>query len=499
MQFLKWKGTLAACLLLAACTGGLSPSLKQQISAEAERLSDSRAQVAAAQSAVEKDLASDPELFQSAAAPDIWKANLKSAARELDNASRSDRTLDELARENRADSAPRVERLIAEEKRLRMGAVNEARAARTEAEKWIAFKASLPAKLSELQREYDSAGGSDLASVATLVTKAGTDWPSKRTFLQTRLDELHNTTADAAKQWAASETARAHASNHSASGADIATLIQTEEALRSDDAELQTGSEKLRALSGQLYDSWDKILIDLDVSNFENDHLYRERIKTIRTHLTDPASKQGTSSASEQWITVSEPQFRNVEHDLGMAIAHKDAGLFDFEAQTVPQPAGFAYIASEQQGSNQYGYWAHDNGASVWHWLPEDLILRELLWNHDYRPVVLSEYRGYQAARSAGRSFYGQTTPSAPPKYGTAGTYTAAHYAGSHYVQSGAYKGSAYASSHTPSFEGATPAAPETLSKSSGAGKRFGFGTGISSGRRFGGGGIGKRFGGGRR
>ena len=155
-----------------------------------------------------------------------------------------------------------------------------------------------------------------------------------------------------------------------------------------------------------------------------------------------------------------------------------------------PQPAGFAYIATEQQGSNQYGYWGHDNGGSVWHWLPEYLILRELLRNHDYRPVVLGEYRGYQAARSAGRTYYGQTSPTSPPKYGTGGTFTATHYAGSKYAQSGGFKGSAYAAdrvNHMPSFDGLhSQSQPGSFARSDGSGRRFGAGASAPSGRRFG-------------
>lgn len=495
MSHLKLKGMLAACLLLAACTAGLSPSLKQQISAETERLSESRHQLAAARDAVYKDLSSDPQLFAGANASSTWKAEIQSAAAQLDEASRSDRKMEDLARLNRADSAPQIERLLADEQRLRTEAVRSVRAVQAEADKWVAFKAALPSKLNELDREYASVHGRDLSPVTGLVHKTEADWPAKQDFLEIRLHDLDDIPAAAAKQWSASEVAR---SDHPPAGSDIATLIQTKEALQNDEARLSNESDTLRSLCGQLYDSWDKILIDLDVSNFENDRLYRERIKTIRTHLVDPVSKQSTTSSSEQWITVSEPAFRNVEHDLGMAIAHKDVGLFDFEAQTVPQPPGFAYIATEQQGSNHYGYWAHDNGASVWHWLPEYLVLRELLWNHDYRPVVLSEYRGYQTARSAGRSFYGQTTPASPPKYGTEGTYTATHYAGSHYVQSGGFKGSAYASNssaHASPFEEVRPGKAASFAKSDGAGKRFGFGAGAPSGRRFGGG-IGRRFGG---
>ena len=132
-----------------------------------------------------------------------------------------------------------------------------------------------------------------------------------------------------------------------------------------------------------------------------------------------------------------------------MAIAHKDAGLFDSEAQNNVQPPGFAYIASPDQGSNQYGYWSHSGGQSVWTFLPEYLIMRELLWGHSYRPIYVNEYNGYQTALRSGRTYYGQETPASPPKYGSHGTFTAQRYASSRYVQSGGYSGSAYASNRS--------------------------------------------------
>ena len=241
---------------------------------------------------------------------------------------------------------------------------------------------------------------------------------------------------------------------------------------------------ELQSMCGQLYDSWDKILTDLDDSRYGDDQVFRERIKTVRTHLVDVASKKRETTSEERWTNVSEPQFHAVQNDLGMAIAHKDAGLFDYEAETTAQPAGFAYIAPESQGSNQYGYWDHSSGHSVWAWLPEYLILRELLWNHDYRPVMADEYRAYRTAQSSGRTFYGQTSPAAPPRYGTHGTFTQSHYADSRYVQRGGFSGSAFAS-HPGSNPGA-PRAGEPGLNNDAAGRRFGSGAHPPSGQQFG-------------
>lgn len=490
MKRSKFRSILPGLLLLTACTGGLPPALRRDIAAESEKLGESRKLVESARATVNNDLASDPELFRDAAAPQQWRSRLGEAQRELADAERADRSLEDLAHRNRADSRLEAERLLTKERGERNQAVAESKSVQAEAEKWVKFKASLPTSLANLEHEYQSVHEWKPGPVADVVHKAENDWPAKKRVLETRLTELESRPEAANKDWSDSQSARQHAAAGSVNGADMAVLLKTQDDLSSDEAALNSGAADLKGLSGQLYDSWDKILTDLDPTGSDDNQLYRERIKTVRTHLTDPASKQSTTTSSEQWVTVSGPEFHRVENDLGMAIAHKDLGQFDSEAMTVAQPAGFAYIATEEQGSNQYGYWAHDGGESVWHWLPEYLILRELLWNHDYRPVVLGEYRGYRTAQSAGRTYYGQTTPTSPPKYGTGGTFTATHYAGSRYAQAGGFKGSAYASNRAggaPFGEGvqAQPK-PGSFSRSDGSGKRFGSGVGSPSGRRFG-------------
>jgi hypothetical protein len=128
--------------------------------------------------------------------------------------------------------------------------------------------------------------------------------------------------------------------------------------------------------------------------------------------------------------------------------------------------------------------------------------MRELFWGNSYRPIVINEYNSYDTYARQGRTWYGETSPAAPPKYGTHGTFTQEHYANSRYVQSGGFKGSTFAS--RPSA--ATPAAPgmgNAPQSDNSQGKRFGRPAGPTPlGKHFGGGNSpppGKRFGGGAR
>jgi hypothetical protein len=265
--------------------------------------------------------------------------------------------------------------------------------------------------------------------------------------------------------------------------------------LQRDENQLTHGADELRAQCGQLYDAWDKVLADLEVAHHGDEMAYSEKVTTVRTHYVDVAAKKTETSSDSKWVDVPASSYRAVEKDLGMTIAHKDAGLFDSEAQTTVQPPGFAYIAPPSVGSNQYGYWSHDGGQSVWTFLPQYLIMRELLWGHSYQPIYINEYSGYQTALRSGRTYYGQETPASPPKYGSHGTFTQQRYASSRYVQSGGYGGSSYSSNRS---AGAAPASRPSSSFSpredGSAGKRFG---GSSGGQKFGSGGgsSGQRFG----
>ena len=226
-----------------------------------------------------------------------------------------------------------------------------------------------------------------------------------------------------------------------------------------------------------------RVYLGSDHAGFE----YKEKIRTVRTHFTDVAAQKSDVSSEESWVNISRPVYMALENDLGMTIEHKPAGKYDSEAEKTPQPPGYAYIAPPSEGRNQYGYWNNSGGMSVWTWLPQYLILRELLWNHDYRPVIADEYRAYRTAQSAGKSYYGQASPAAPPKYGTHGTFTQTHYADSRYVGRGGFSGSAYAS-----HPGTTASAARTEPRdqhginNESAGRRFGSGAHPSSGRQFG-------------
>ena len=483
-------GALTACSLLLASCAGLPRSLRNEIAQEKERLQQAERQLKHSEETVRDDIAHSPDLFKGTPVISEWPAKLQSARGTLDRASSDLQQLDKFSGRDQ----DRAERLLRDERSLRESALRDSEAVEEDANKWLDFQKNVPHYLAEMQREYDQVRAADLDPVTQTVTKAEQDWPAKKSVLESRLATLRQSSEAAETQWRSTEAARQDAMAGKATGAEIATLIQANETLAADARNLTTDANELNAQSAQLYDAWDKILVDLDTSHRGFDTVYSEKIKTVHT-------KKGSEVTSdEHWVDVSPSAYRAVNNDLGMAIAHKDAGLFDSEAQTTAQPPGFAYIAPPSQGSNQYGYWTHSGGQSFWTFLPQYLIMRELLWGHNYQPIYINEYNGYSTALRSGRTYYGNETPAAPPKYGSRGTFTQQRYAGSRYVQSGGFKGSAYSSNRT-----AEPySAPKSFRPEpdeSPAGKRFGSNAGgkefgsSSAGKRFGSGSAGKGFG----
>ncbi|HXJ42067.1 MAG TPA: hypothetical protein VNH18_22510 [Bryobacteraceae bacterium] len=480
--------SLMAVLVLTGCSR-LPRSLRNEISAENDKLEQARKDLAKTEATVKEDLARSPDLFNGTNVATEWPARLGVAKSKLDRADAAQKQIEAVAKSSSTDANRQIEDLLADQHRLRQSAIDESSAIVGEANRWLDFQRNLPHYLAKMNEAHQKLGAVDVAPVAQLVEKTERDWPGKKNDLDSRLNALRSAPERAESQWQASAAAREAATAGKATGPQIATLIAADNALNDAVAGTTTKADEVKALSGQLYDSWDKILEDLEVSDSGPEKSYREKLKTVRTHYTDVPLKKTEISSDSRWVDVSPTAYRNVEKDLGMAIAHKDAGLYDSEATTVAQPAGFAYMAPPGQ-SNQYGYWSAGPSGSMWTWLPQYLIMRELLWGRNYQPIYINEYNGYSTALRSGRSYYGTETPQAAPKYGTHGTFTQQNYASSRYVQSGGYKSSSFdrqSGSQSTRPGGATTSAPD-------AGKRFGNSPDApEAGKRFGAPGNGDR------
>jgi len=433
-------------IVLFAGFDNLPRKLRAEISAEEQQLPQSQKQFQSAQDTVSSALTSDPDLFRAHDMVTVFPDRFRIAAGELQGAQRDQSALDKLLKTNRRQDQPQAERLLKEERALRAAALNEAAAVQTEAQHWVDMKRNLPAELQQMSADHLALQHWDFAPVATVVTRAETDWPQKKSDLDTRLIALRAIPSDGEAAWQSSDAMRRKAEAQDLAGLDYAGLLGSAETLHTDVATLPARTQELQSLTGQLYTSWDKVLVDLRDRKSGGSRDYEEEVRTVKTKFPDAAGKDGVTTSDEAWVEIPRASYQVCENNIGMSIAHKPVGKYDNEVDEVPEPAGFAYMAPVGE-RNQYGYWDHGSGGNFWVFYGQYALLRDLMWGHSYRPIPSYEWESYRTARSGGQTYYGRDEAGSAPKYGTHGTFTQQHYSDSRYVRSsGSYSSSKYAS-----------------------------------------------------
>jgi len=408
----------------------LPGEVRAQIAAERKALTAAQKDVAADRADVARDVAGDSVLFTAIPSAALYNDRLArsgSAARDMEQLARIEKA-------NRRTDAEQARQILAHEQQNRTAAVNDAEAVRKEAAQWIERKKHLPDEVRAMERDYQAVHAVDLGTLTAAVQKAGNDWPDKKADLGNRLAVLQSTVADVDQQWQKSAAARQAAGANDSSKVEYATLFGAADTLASASAELPRRAEELKGLTGQLYTSWDRLLVDMRSRGGR----YEQELRTVST-------RDGSTRSDEKWVEVSKPVYQAMERNLGMAVEHKGTGKYDSEAERVAQPPGFAYMAPPGQ-SNQYGHWEHSGGRDFWVFYGQYALMRDLLFNRDYRPLDRWEYEDYRTYRQRNQTYYGRDSQSgSQPKYGTAGTATQEHYAGSTFSKSGGFKDSKYA------------------------------------------------------
>lgn len=456
-------------IVLFAGLDNLPRRLRADITAEAAQLSQAQKQFQSAQGEVTGDLAADPELFRAHDMNTVFPDRLRIASRELAGAQRDAAALDKLLKANRRQDREQAEKLLKEQRTLRAAAIHEATSVQKEAQHWVDMKRNLPVELKQMEADHQALEHWDFAPVTAVVARAAADWPPKKSDLEARLAALRAVPADAGKAWQSSDAARRQAEAGNLAGLDYAGLLSSAETLHDAVTGLPARTRELQTLSGQLYTSWDKILVDLRDRKSGGSRDYEQQIRTVTAKFPDATGKNGVTTSEEAWVEISRAAYQAADRNIGMSVGHKPVGKYDTEADAVPEPAGFAYMAPVGQ-RNQYGYWEQRNGGNFWIWYGQYALLRDLLWGRSYRPIPSYEWESYRTARSSGQTYYGRDLETGAPRYGTHGTFTQQHYSSSRYVRSsGGYNSSKYASGSLRRGEG-------------GSGRTFGSGSKSSPG-----------------
>jgi hypothetical protein len=424
----------------------LPSSVRAQIDSERAALASARNQLHAGHDQVAAQVQADPALFGALPFGGAWAGRFDQATVGLDSAGRDMNELTVLEKHNRHADLARAQTVLGSERNLRTQALAQAAAVQKEAAHWVDAKNHLPEHVQEMESAHHAIDAFDLAQVTAAVAHAETDWPAKKPDLDARLDAERAIVTNSDQLWQSTAEDRRKAAAGDLSTVNTGALLAATDTLTASAAEQARQATELQSLTGQLYTSWDKLLVDMQARGEGNAREYDQKIRTVSTHITDVAAKTGDTKSEEQWVIVARPTYDAMRGDLGMAIEHKSAGLYDSEAEHVAQPAGMAYVATPAQGSNQYGYWDHRDGRDFWVFYGQYALMRDLLFNHDYRPYDRYEYEGYRTYQSRGQTYYGHDSASDAPKYGSQGTVTQNRYAGSKYAQSGGFSDSQYAS-----------------------------------------------------
>lgn len=480
-------------MVLFAGLDNLPRSVRAQIDTDRAALASARQQLTTDQNQVTQQTGSDAALFGSIASSHAWPAQFEKDRATLDSAARDMAELTILEKQNRRQDRARAESLLTDERNLRASAISDGAGIVTEAAHWVDMKQHLPNELADMQRDYQTVKALDLAPVSAVVQKAETDWPQKKADLDSRLSSLRDLQQQSETAWQTSAEARREAASSDYAHLNFGALFSAADTLKTDAAQAPQKTAELQSLTGQLYTAWDKVLVDMETRGIGSDKSYDQKIRTVTTHLagaqtagaqsSSGQTASGQTTSAENWVVVSKPVFDAERNDLGMAIEHKPGGEYDFEAERVPQPAGFAYMASPAEGRNQYGYWDHRDGHDFWVFYGQYALLRDLLFNHDYRPLDRYEWDGYYGSRRSGQTYYGRDEEHNAPKYGTAGSSTQDRYSGSTFAKSGGFRSSEYAS-HSGSYSGSKYATPSSRLPESERGARS-FGSHPSEPRSF--------------
>ncbi len=491
---------LMVIVAVAGLGGGLPRSTHALVNGSTRTVKQSQQQFGEHRQAVEKALAGDADLFTDGVDA-VWKERLANAAKRFEEArvelGAARKALAENDKEKRVEIESAAQR-AQNAARLSLAEAAEIRGTATER---VRVKREFNDAVAKIETTHKSVQAADVSGLKALVAQAVLDWPGKKADLENRIArvEAHVARAQSAWQSAQAAGARADSKPEERQYAKVAAAAKT---LREVDGHITNDSAKVRALTGQLYLSWDKILADMEIQESAV-VTFHHKIKTVTTDTRGVTEEKPAKPVEkEAWTKVDKTRYLAMENNLGMVIAHKDAGKYDSEATKVAQAPGYAYVAPPGQ-RNRYGHWENRGGSSFWVFYGQYAFMRHMFWGSSWGGGIgTTHYHHYHDSYRSGRTWYGRDK-SGKQMYGSKGSFASSSYSESKYKKSngyatsrfkksgGTYRGSKYASRSSSGRSGGYGSSRSSSSRSSSSRSRS---SSSRSSRSFGG----SRFGGGK-
>src|ERR1035441_8926514 len=255
--------TVGILVVLLAGLDGLPGAVKAQIAAERKSFTAAQSQVQSAQADVSRNLASESSLFRVLPSAREYPDRLGRAAGSLASAGQSIAELERLEKQNRRSDRDRAEALLTREKQVRAAAVADAESVRTDAAHWVDLKQHLPQEVQDMERDYAAVHAVDMAAATASAQKAEADWPAKKSDLEARLATARGIQVRSDQLWQSSTGAPRAAAANDYSKVDFGTLFAAADTLKTGAADLPKQVGQLKTLSAQLYQTWDKVLVDM--------------------------------------------------------------------------------------------------------------------------------------------------------------------------------------------------------------------------------------------
>jgi hypothetical protein len=456
---------LIGVLVVGSFAGRLNSTTRAKAAASLASWQEADATLDQVERHVDELVESDPALFAPRELNVAWTRRFAELEQTLQNSDSVAQDLRKLLQENQSEDQAKVLQLADQLNAVRLSALNEANTIEQSAQQLVDFKRQIGERLPKMEQDAAAVLAFDFARIQTLIDQAIVDWPEKTADLQQRLESLRGLRTSATQLWESTEEARARVAAKEFDPNDINLLLEAADRLQSASETLVNSPKTLGTLIDQLYWSWDKSLVDLELVEGSTVQ-FRETVQTTKLPAKVAEGKTAQPVTLPPIInSIPKQRYEQMKSNLGMVIEHKPAGKFDSEAVEMTQPPAYAYIASPSEQRNQYGYWNRTGGSSIWVFYGQYAFLRDMIGGRGFGSITPTMYEDYRSSRHAGRTYYG-STPQGSPLYGSTGTVTRTKYADSKYVRSNGYQGTRYAQSGGTYRGSAYDRSPSTSSSS---------------------------------
>jgi hypothetical protein len=330
-----------------------------------------------------------------------WAEEIKKAKASQQACVKKMDEIKKLVDNNDGDDEPKVKTLISEVSSTFNAAANDVTSIHQRATRISEFMKNKDKVISNAVMKANGASQT-ITNLDAKVIQAGADWPAKKSDLEGRLRTLKSYSTKLAELAKSVKT----------DAKPMQLILWCEEI---DDLRNRITSNNISSLVSQLYNSWDKVLVDMDIREVGFGVEYYHTYKICRIKVV-PGGKS-TASEDSKTEKVNESKFVKNEKNLGMTIESKPTGKYDHEVDRVVQPPMYNRIAPRGQ-RNHYGRWEGDS----WHW--NEFIMGAMVGNMLSGPSIrYDDYDRYHDNWRNRRTYYGRTT-TGQPKYGSSGTTT---------------------------------------------------------------------------